>query len=70
MLEVIKNGKVWFEFPAANEMSVREMLMKDNLDRVCEIKRKTINVELIKEKVEKQEKVVELTKPKIKKETL
>jgi len=70
MLQVIRDGNVWFEFPMENEMAVREMLMKDNLDRVCEIKPKNINVELIKEKVEKQEKVIELTKPKTKKETL
>jgi len=70
MLQVIRDGIVWFEFPMENELSVREMLMKDNLDRVCEIKPKNINVEVIKEKVEKQEKIVDLTKTKTKKETL
>jgi predicted transcriptional regulator len=68
MLEVVKDGKVWFEFPSANEMNVRAMLMKDNLDRVCEIRRKNININVVKEKVTKQEKVIDLNKQKETKE--
>jgi hypothetical protein len=35
MIEVIRNGILWFEFPAANEQNVREMLMKNGVDREC-----------------------------------
>jgi len=35
MIEVIRNGELWFEFPAANEQNVREMLMKKGVDREC-----------------------------------
>jgi hypothetical protein len=35
MIEVIRNGILWFEFPAANEQNVREMLMKKGVDREC-----------------------------------
>tara|TARA_R110000868_G_scaffold110936_2_gene299945 strand:+ start:1127 stop:1333 length:207 start_codon:yes stop_codon:yes gene_type:complete len=35
MIEVIRNGTLWFEFPAANEQNVREMLMRKKVDREC-----------------------------------
>ena len=67
-LQVVKNGEVLFEFPAANEDNVRAMLIKQKLDAVCEIKHKVEDVQVLKKAVASQERVIDLTeqKPKTK----
>lgn len=40
MIEVYKDGWLWFEFPEVNEQNVREMLMKQGVDRICTFKTK------------------------------
>ena len=40
MIEVYKDGWLWFEFPEVNEQNVREMLMKQGVDRICTFKNK------------------------------
>lgn len=63
-LQVVKNGEVLFEFPAANEDNVRAMLIKQKLDAVCEIKHKVEDVQVLKKAVASQERVIDLTEPK------
>jgi hypothetical protein len=59
-LDVIRNGEIWFSFPLENENNVREFLIKNNLDKICDIKRKQIEVEVIKKSVKSQQKIVNL----------
>lgn len=61
-LEVWREGKLWYEFPADNEMAVREMLMKQNLDRICEIRPKTNDIKVTKAKVAAKTKTIDLSK--------
>jgi hypothetical protein len=68
-LEVWKDNQLWYEFPAENEDNVRAFLMKSDLDRVCEIKSKVENVEVLKTNVAAQTTVVELPSPTPKKQT-
>lgn len=68
-LEVWKDGQLWYEFPADNEDNVRAFLMKSDLDRVCEIKAKVQNVEVLKTNVAAQTTLVELPAPATKKPT-
>jgi len=51
-LQVFKNGSLWFEFPEENETNVRLDLMKQNLDRICEIKPKVDATKVLKPQVE------------------
>lgn len=53
-LEVWKDGKLWYEFPAENEENVRLDLMRRNLDRVCDIRPKVEDIQVLKAAVEKQ----------------
>jgi len=53
-LEVWKDGKVWYEFPAENEENVRLDLMRRNLDRVCDIRPKVEDIQVLKASVAKQ----------------
>ena len=59
-LEVYKDGKLWFEFPKENELNVREYLMREKIDRICDIKPKINDVTLIKKKIKTQEKNIDL----------
>jgi len=53
-LEVWKDGKLWYEFPAENEENVRLDLMRRNLDRVCDIRPKVEDIQVLKTSVAKQ----------------
>lgn len=59
-LQVIKDGEVLFEFPAANEDNVRAMLIKQRLDAVCEIRHKVQDVIVLKSN---QERTIDLSEP-------
>lgn len=63
-LEVIKNGQIWFEFPSENEDNVRAYLMKENLDRVCEIRPKVADVTIVKKAAEQATTIIDMTEPK------
>lgn len=60
-LEVIKDGKTWFEFPSENEDGVRAFLMKENLDRICEIRPKVADVTIVKKAAEEATTIVNLS---------
>lgn len=49
--KVMRDGKEWFQFPAANENEVRIMLMKQGIDGVCDILPVNSEVKVIKETV-------------------
>lgn len=51
MIEVYKDGFLWFEFPEVNEQNVREMLMKKGVDRICTFKTKGENDKEIADKI-------------------
>lgn len=53
-LEVWKDGKLWYEFPAENEENVRLDLMRRDLDRVCDIRPKVEDIQVLKASVAKQ----------------
>lgn len=63
-LTVWKDNQLWFEFPAENEDNVRAFLMKENMDRICDIKPKVENITVMKEAIKKQETIIDLT-PKV-----
>jgi hypothetical protein len=60
-LQVWKDNQLWFEFPSENEDNVRAFLMKENLDRICDIKPKVENIEVLKQAVKQQETIIDLT---------
>jgi len=60
-LEVWRDGQLWYEFPADNEMNVREQMIKNNLDRICEIRPKSEDIKVTKAKVAAKTKTVDLT---------
>lgn len=60
-LEVWRDGELWFEFPAINEDNVRLDLMKRNLDRVCEIRPKVADVQILKQNIAKQVSEIDLS---------
>lgn len=49
--KVMRDGKEWFQFPAANENEVRIMLMKQGIDGVCDILPVNSEVKVIKETI-------------------
>lgn len=61
MIEVYKNGWLWFEFPEVNEQNVREMLMKQGVDRVCTFKTKGENDADVAAKIKAKLTVIEAT---------
>lgn len=61
-LEVWRDGQLWYEFPADNEMNVREQMIKNNLDRICEIRPKSEDIKVTKAKVAAKTKAIDMTK--------
>lgn len=59
MIEVYKNGWLWFEFPEVNEQNVREMLMKQGVDRVCTFKIKGEDDAAVADKIKAKLTVIE-----------
>ena len=67
-LQVWRDGELWFEFPAGNEDNVRLDLMRKGVDRVCEIKPKVADIEVLKESIKSQVNEINLNdmdKPKV-----
>jgi hypothetical protein len=63
-LEVIKDGQIWFEFPSENEDNVREFLMRENLDRICQIRPKVADITIVKKAAEEATTIINLSEPK------
>ncbi len=60
MIEVYKEGVLWFEFPDTNENAVREMLMKKGVDRVCTFREKGVDDKAVTAKIKSKLKTVNL----------
>ncbi len=60
MIEVYKDGLLWFEFPDVNEQNVREMLIKKGVDRICTFRPKGENDAEVAAKIKSKLTVIEV----------